>query len=74
MVTQQPGDNVVDLRTPMLDASSAAPDRCFDEELEVRATAAASYAALGVAIQHWTAHGGDLATHIRVALRGVRHT
>jgi hypothetical protein len=73
MVTQQPTSDVVHLRTRLEGASPSAPDRCHVEELEVRAAAAASYAALSVATEHWAVHGGDLAAHIRVALGGVRH-
>jgi len=40
------------------------------EDLEWRATAAARYAALKVAIEHWTVDGGDLAGHVDVAIRG----
>jgi hypothetical protein len=75
MHTKQPTDMVANstLTTPLGTSAPTAPDGAHIEDLEVRAAAAASYAALSVATQHWAAHGGDLATHIRVALRGLRH-
>jgi hypothetical protein len=47
------------------------PDRGSDDDLEWTAAAAGSCAALFVAIRHWADHGGELAEHIEVALRGA---
>lgn len=75
MHTRQSTDMVakLTLTTPPDSHPLSASDSRYMEDLEMRAAAAASYAALSVATQHWATHGGDLATHIRVALGGSRN-
>lgn len=75
MHTREPTDTVAHLRltTSLEKATLAAPDAGSVEDLEGLAVAAASSAVLGVATQHWANHGGDLATHVRVALRALQN-
>lgn len=75
MHTRQPTDTVAHLRltTPLRCSTLAAPDAGSVEDLEGLAVAAATSAALGVATRHWANHGGDLATHVRVALRALQN-
>ncbi len=53
-------------------ASAVAPRLSQDaDSLVVQALAAAMAAALGVAVEHWAAHGGDLAEHVDQAFRAL---
>ena len=75
MHAKEPTDTVGHLRltTSLERAALAAPDAGSVEDLEGLAVAAASSAVLGVATRHWANHGGDLATHIRVALGALQN-